>query len=491
MNADRNATREALASDLRKSQDLESHHRWRHYARWCVANEVEPYPTPDGPDGETLLLRYLHAHWLAHGWRGLNILIVGGHVARTFVAAGHKNPRGERWRGYLRAAQKTRPPLAKGRMDGFSEDQVLAVREALASVEVAPEHHWTAAVVALCDVLELPPPSKVGLTDTVLLDNVEVRATELLIAHQGQRVLVISDRQPHHFRVLARAFATAREAGAVALVGTPPGEAAKSWRHRHRERLLGAVGRLRTVAAADMNQAQLAELWEQGTRQRTWLVRFAENPELVRSRQDTAYFLAGMCFGGRYNELSALRFHHMTRSDETGYAFELCAHEHKGGRIAAASGKRAKPMRVEVPHILQVGTEDHPSHCPACALADHLEIRRLHGAASHDFIFVGPKSRAKLDKNEAGRIVRRVFARTEHLVEQLDDRPRRINTRSIRITTATLARLPGLARMSLVELAELLGHQYLSTTVRYVRRNGDYEDLDLVMPIGASTHPEE
>ena len=65
-------------------------------------------------------------------------------------------------------------------------------------------------------------------------------------------------------------------------------------------------------------------------------------------------------------------------------------------------------------------------------------------------------------------------------------RARRIGTRSIRVTLATIARLSG---MSLAEVAEILEHRQLSTTRRYVRIHDEWAESELVLPEAAPVRP--
>jgi hypothetical protein len=276
--------------------------------------------------------------------------------------------------------------------------------------------------------------------------------------------------------------ARTRASDASLCAALTPGEELVRWPWRSlRDRVRGAWWRLTRPLEAGAGVTVPEEWWRTSTPQdREWLVRYAEDPNLERSRQDCAYFFGGLCFGGRYNELKELRFRHLVAEDGYGFQFRLEADEHKGGRISQSQGRRGEALDIHIPHVVAADGTSHATHCPACSFAQHLEVRRLHGGGQPgERVFVGLRSQETLNQKTATDIVKRLWSRVQHLAAE-PEVEHRVGTRSIRITTATLARLEGL---TLAEIADLLGHHLWSTTTGYIERHDDHAGGDLVLAV--------
>jgi hypothetical protein len=208
----------------------------------------------------------------------------------------------------------------------------------------------------------------------------------------------------------------------------------------------------------------------------------------VQRAADSAWFFTSLCAGWRAAELSRLDFSHWEAARRTatseGYEFVLAPEDHKGGRIAIAAGRSGQSLRLFVWHTepdasAVDGTRGHPKSCPACVLERHVELRQqIDLIDPGEPLFVTLEGH-RVSTSQAARIVERIWHRVEHLDAHAS--ARRIGSRSVRITTATMAWVRGL---SLADLAELLGHGRgsYSVTLGYVAAHVREANEALVHP---------
>jgi hypothetical protein len=499
----RSLIREALAAtaadtvSARKARQV-----WSAYEDWCQANGQPVYPSAAPSDeGERMVLRYLFSNVSARGWRKDRYVEVSRAIASAFLAAGYPDPRGDAWRQLREAVIRARPGPAEPPIDAFSEEEVLA---AVAVVAVAGSPDTTeaqaAATLALADVMGWEPnPTRQALRAlTMPRESFKLREDGIVLkAADGHRVLVDRETQPLHYRVLATVLEQVGDAAyPVRDVAPHPGRPAqgRAWLRRQLQLALGRAdqGAPRTKSGGRASDSATASVpafeawWEHAdARDRAWLIANAEDRKLAQSRQDLAYFYVGLANASRHAELSRLTVGGWWRTAD-GYTARLASNEHKGGMLALSRGSRAEQLTICVPH-LDTGCAPH---CPACRLEDHLEVRRRrHRAHGNDPLFVwpgrhySPGTAEPLSGVAARHLMNRLWAQVDaHLDRDGAGRPRRIGTRTIRVTAATIARLRG---MSLPEVADLLHHRQASTTVRYIALNAEYDEADLVLPEAA------
>lgn len=469
---------------------------WIAYEDWCQANGQPVYPAAGSDDGERMLLRYLFSNVSNRGWRKDRFVEVSRFIASAFLAAGHPDPRGDAWRGLREAVARDRPGAAGPSIDAFSEREVLA---AVAAVAVAglpqPLEAQAAATLALADVMgwEPNPTSQARCALSMPGQSFQLREDGIVLTvGSGRRVLVDRDTQPHHYRVLAAVLEQAGDAAfPVRDVAPHPGRPSQG-RAKLRKQLQLALGRAdqaaertkqgaRTTASATASVPAFEAWWGQADAQeRTWLIANAEDRKLAQSRQDLAYFYTGLANASRHAELSRLTVGGWSCTSE-GYTAQLASNEHKGGMLALSRGSRAESITIWVPHL----DGGCAPHCPACRLDDHLEVRRRrHRARDDDPLFVWPGrhyshgTAQPLSSVAAGHLMDRLWGQVAAHLDPDENRPRRIGTRTIRVTAATIARLRG---MSLPDVADLLHHRQASTTMRYIALNAEYDEAELVL----------
>lgn len=414
-------------------------HEWRAFERWSQANSMPTYPPTTDPDGaarpgevpgERMLLRYLHTHVETRSWHVSYARRISGIIARVWIAAGHPDARGERWKRYTaglaRATAAPRTPIA-----AFTEDEVLAIGR-----------------IAL-DARPLNPPQET--------------AAEVL-----RMALELGSSQPFADLPELVPHAASR---ASAAASPPDGEHPRSVREAVTDQWPRALRRLIPGpghASRDSRRAAFDRWWSSATKsQRELLLRGCADPQLIRRAQDIAYFYTGLTFGGRVAELARLRIGWLQRQPDA-IVGTIPGNQHKGGLLALHNGSRPRTLHITIPHAA-----DHPPHCPACRMDDHLNLRALSGAGARDLVFTDSAG-GQLSRRYATAIVQRLYASTNPSPED----GRRINTRSIRVTAATLAREKGL---SILEIAELGNWRQLSTALLYVRHHDPRVDEDLVL----------
>jgi hypothetical protein len=462
---------------------------WRLFERWCEANGQPVYPASGATqaDAEQVLLRYLHSNVFDRDWSGATVKSSGNYVARTLVDGGYVDPRGLRWSAYVKAARKRKGP--QQRISPFTAKQVLALREMLATSSADQQAVEVAAVLVLVDLLALPSSELHSGSSVTRIPRsaFRVRATDLVVEHGTQVIVVDAVRDPVSYRVLHTLL---EMAGPDAVM---PLRASGQSRYAFTTRLRGAWSRTLGPNSEHLSPGiphsstpliPFRQWWERANDgQREWLIRHTEKPFLRRDVRDAAWFFVALCGGARASEMCTLLVRHQVSSTAEGHLLRLEAGEHKGGRIAITSGGAAAPLEILVPHLVlggatNVGSE-HVGHCPACLLDEHLRVLEADGRVGPDDPLFSNRNGVALNGASSSRIVARLWVGVRHLVAEPDGM--RVNTRSLRMTTATLGSAAGL---TLVELADLLHHQRLSTTIGYVHMD-PVSTGQLVMPYAA------
>ncbi|WP_341230516.1 hypothetical protein [Nocardioides salarius] len=505
------AVREAGAP--RSAEDAA--YEWGRYQAWAEVNGISVLPSQkEAAVVENTLLLYLHHHFTERGWSMVTVRNVGGHLARCYMAVGYPDPRGRCWDRYLKACAALRPPGPK--MDVFSEEQMaaLAALERCAVAEPGnPFRLVAAASLALGDLLEWTgsPTTFLRHALDVEANDFLTRAQDIVISHAGRRVVVDPVRHPVHHRVLAQLLDSRDQDGQQ--VEQPSVSALlTAWEQQHAGDRSGTRARSpRTRSGArfrkhlitvyrwlsgctDARDAVLADdvagWWHDADgAERSAAIRLLELGEAgVQHAADSAWFFTAVCAGWRAAEMSRLDFSHWDaarRSATTeGYEFVLAPQSHKSGRIALAAGQSGDPLRLFVWHTgpgatAVDGTRSHPQSCPACMLERHVELRQqIDDVDPDDPLFVTLEGN-RVSTAQAARIVERIWERVAHLDAHAVSR--RIGSRSVRITTATMAWARGL---SLADLADLLGHGRgsYSVTLGYVAAHVREANEALVHP---------
>lgn len=439
----RHAAREQATVELSSTPPAATF-EWRAFVRWAEQHGIPSHPglAPvygagrDGLSGtitgEQILLRYLHLNHETRGWSTMYMRRLSGIIARAWKMAGHDEARTDRWKAYLAAvARRTASPSTL--TSGFTRDEILRIAPAvLSSATPTPDQTFAGDILAIAIQHHIDRPfarlplilDRLPTTDTS--DDVHLQKVRRVATLQWTSALN---------RLSARRL---------------PGKAAE------------------TRAAFD-------EWWANApATQRDLVVRSCYDKHLARNTQDLAYLYAGLPAGSRFAEASRLRIGWLHALPDA-VLVSVPANQHKGGLLAAHHGARPRPLEIVIPHA-----DDHPPHCPACRLNDHLAIRRLAGAPDQARLYTSRG--APLTQPAATRIIRRLFNTVASPHETppgtRPDTSRRISTRSVRVTTATLAYLTGL---SLVEITELGGWRQLSTAQRYIRHHEPRASDELVL----------
>ena len=481
MSAERSEARDRLEHDVRGTTGRrpEMRRAWRLYVSWCDANGQAVYPPPAATraDGEQVLLRYLHSNVLDRDWSGTTVKSEGNYVARTLVDAGYLDPRGARWTAYKRAATQRKGP--QQRVSPFTAEQVLALRKVLATSggeQADRRAAEAAALIVLVDLLGLPASELRWGSSVRCVPHTafRLRATDLIVEYRGQVIVVDAIRDALYFRVLSTLLYMAGPDDHMPLNACGQSRHSFSMRLRRAwHRTMGHSGEawLAGSPPSETPLRLLALWWDRASDERRgWLVRHAERPDLRRDVRDASWLFVALCGGSRANEMSALRVRHLVSSTAEGHLLRLESHEHKGGRIALTSGGPSSALEISVPHLVATdltgGARAHVAHCPACLLDEQLSVLDADGRAGDSDPLFPNSAGAPLNTSSSRRIVLRLWERVRDLSVEPD--LQRVSTRSLRMTTATLGYSAGL---SLVELADLLHHERLSTTIGYIHRD--------------------
>lgn len=490
-------------------------YEWGRYQAWAQVNSISILPSQEEVAViEDALLLYLHHHFKERGWSMVTVKKVGGHLARCYMAAGYPDPRRRRWDRYLVACAALRPPGPK--MDAFSDEQLAALAAFEQRAVAEPGNALrlvAAAALALGDLLNWTgsPTRFLRQALEVEADAFITRAQDIVVSHAGRRVIVDPARHPVHHRVLARLLDSHYQ-DRRQVESSPVAAVLSAWEQQHAGDKAGKSTRTpRTRSSArirkqvitvyrwlsgctDEREAVLVETvagwWRDAdAAERSTAIRLLELGEAgVQRTADSAWFFTSLCAGWRAAELSRLDFSHWEAARRSatseGYEFVLAPQSHKSGRIALAAGASGNTLRLFVWHTetdasAVDGTRGHPESCPACLLERHVELRQqVDIVEPSDPLFVTLEGN-RVSTAQQARIVERIWDRVEYLDAHAS--ARRIGSRSVRITTATMAWARGL---SLADLAELLGHGRgsYSVTLGYVAAHVRQANEALVHP---------
>lgn len=456
---------------------------WRAFDRFCAANGRSAFPdTGDAGSGERLLVRYLHLHAQERHWKASYVRKVSGYISRHWQKAGHPDPRGLLWARLIKAIERSSAAPARP-TDAFTEQEVVAIAEAIAAPRISgPNVLYAASVLLVARALGIGRPlahaghlvdtmTSLSLTDDRLTVDVSGEGRVMGTAFPAGQIIVdglreLGVRNEHsHFLPGGSPDAMLDE------YKSTPRPTRYGWLHSACRRGLARAIYVAREGAMDIPSARSFDDWWEAatTADQNGLIEHVLNRHLSRDLQDLAYFYTALTFGGRYAEMSRLRIGWLTETTD-GYTGQIPANKHKGGLLAVRHGAKPEAIDLLVPHA-----PGHPPHCPACRLTDHLNQRRARGARPRDLVFLSARNTA-LPAQAATKILSRLLAAIE--TDQVPSSPRRIGTRSMRVTTATLARLKGL---SIVEIAQLGHWKQLSTAERYIRVNDPVADQHLVL----------
>ena len=477
----RDEARDGLRASLRGDQ--RATFEWRAFERWATAHELPTHPRPDlDLTGETLLVRYVHTGHELYGWRASYARKVSGIIARTWTRSGHAEARSDRWRALLKGiARRTAAPAAP--VDAFTRSEVTAIAAATSTGPRAaaadPASLLAAAALTTAMILGVQQPFVEMTRVLAALDSAQHASAEQISIQDGaSQHLIGRTENPQRYRLIAVYLQASATTGRDLL--TPGAVSFPRRRSAVSRRGLAGLARLtgqRPAGGGYGAGPRLFDTWWRAASPsgREDLVESIADPDRARRVQDLAYFYTGLCFGGRFAELSRLRIGWLTHHAD-GYHGVVPTHQHKGGLLAVHHGARPRELQLLIPHA-----PHHPPHCPACRLADHLDRRHRDGARPGDQLFLTSR-RTPLGHGSATRIIGRLTAAISRDGQDKQDGQdrRRFNTRSVRVTTATLAYRMG---MSLVEITELGNWRQLSTAQRYVRAHDATADADLVLPI--------
>jgi hypothetical protein len=480
----RSKARSAIAESLRPSDSSQLHHITTFLA-WCETNGIEPGP-PKGhseaaPTAEEVLLVYLHAMHAARGWSHGQVLGVSGSVARFMIGLGHSDPRGVLFKGWMKAHLRE---VGARRLPAVGAVLPAEVRAAtIRDTAIGGKAVRRRAVLALADALldagiVVNPCSGPGMRELGRLRSGAFTLTETQIrVRVGDATAVIGrGRLPAHYDAVA---------AGVALQGDGPlivdSNGAITLLRAAVARVFPGVpvngsGRVRAGTA-------LAEWWTAASREERMHLMARIDGHLPFRIQDATMRLLSISGLHRAAELARLTIGHMRlRADGTGYDYELV--EHKGTEVARARGGRGEPLVCAADH--HAGPADGGPGCsivcPACMLALHLELRLESGATACDPLFVSLNGTAVgqvLTSNAVGRMMRG----TVEDPDREDGSPRRIGSRSARVTGATELRKAG---ASYAEIQAAGGWTDATTAALYVRRHDAFTEARLVLPLDAA-----
>jgi len=478
----RSKARSAIDESLRPDRSQIRHIST--FLAWCETNGIDPGP-PKGhsegaPTAEEVLLVYLHAMHAARDWSHGQVLGVSGSVARYMIGLGHLDPRGVLFKGWMKAHLRE---VGARRLPPVGAVLPAEVRAAtIRDTAIGGKAVRRRAVLALADALVdagivVNPCSGPGMRELGRLRSGAFTLTETQIrVRVGDAVAVIGrGRLPAHYAAVAAGVALLgdgplivdpngaifllRDAVARVFPGVP----------------VNGSGRVRAGTA-------LAEWWTAASREERMHLMARIDGHLPFRIQDATMRLLSISGLHRAAELARLTIGHMRlRADGSGYDYILV--EHKGTEVARARGGRGEPLVCAADHHADPTDGSGCSIvCPACMLALHLELRLESGATERDPLFASLNGTAVgqvLTSNSVGRMMRG----TGEGPDREDGSPRRIGSRSARVTGATELRKAG-ASYAAIQAAG--GWKDATTAALYVRRHDAFTEARLVLPLDAA-----
>lgn len=424
----------------------EDRYRWSLYERWCEVQNLQPLRgSGANPSPEMCLLMFLRAHETQRKSSHKTLSHLASAVGLHYEASGLPDPRGEETTIYLQDARRRLGGRRAKPTDAFTWAQVKSFAGTRAGFPLGPRVPWLTATAAVLDLAGLEvAPSDVRLVWSV--DRADIDWSEGRISFWVGRSLVEAslDEHPQHYRALQAVLQDCTRTHPFRVVSSKPSKAT--------ERLTAALGR----AGGQRGEAWLGHI----------------DPYYLNVIQAVAYLMLGALTGHRHAELRRLTVG-MIQELPDGYTYTL--HQHKGQALSSHRGGRQRPWCVDVPH-LRVHSEC-AAYCPACCLRRHVQQRLLEGARLHDPLFVGHDRQSKLTRATATVWVKQAWEATK---DQTSLTTPTCGTRMLRVTAATL----GLERgMSIGQIADLLHHKKLRTTMLYVRRLDERAVEEFTLPL--------
>lgn len=300
------------------------------------------------------------------------------------------------------------------------------------------------------------------------------------------RHLVDAERQPQMYTALVAAL---HMAGTTAFPLAPPPNDEDSRPDSTRLKLdraslLEAWARAFPMLSADSgahrpSAAMLREQIAASTAQdRVWWLAQVDEWMWLR-RRNAAYALGGIVNARRHIELERLTLGDMRATPDGGFRYEIVD---KGSRIAVQRGGKARTITRSIGHL----SDDHAdcqAHCPACAMRDHIEVRRRSGAGDDAPLFLGLDGTV-LGRDGGNNIMKGLAELVKDLDNNPDGTPRSYSTRTMRTTGATLAFRAGMSPRQIAD--EVTGHRTEDQAALYVRRHDPFS-CELVLPLDQVT----
>ena len=463
------------------------------YTRWCDANSQPALPSdaPDAPTPSQVLLRYLHCNSQERGWAHGTCSHVSLVVAQYVMKHGHDDPRDVRVRAWLKARLRETGKRAQRPVDALTLDEV---KTAAATPTKRSSAHLSRrrALIALADLLEeaelLHANPMVAGRDVITMrhlqaDAFDVGEERIRVTIKNDVLTILRERTPVHFEAVRTALNEA-DGRTYPLLPDDSDDVHRRTDDRTADRSLmhQALRRLEptleTVAGGvQVSTPAAAAWWAASTRAQRLRLMARLDGSLNERVQDLAYFLTGVVNMHRHAELARLTLGHMVPR-AGGYDYTL--EQHKGGEHAQRWGSKVKPIHGALDHAAD-DPQNCPVTCPACAMDNHLALRREDGGQDADPLFISYVGTAKgqVLHTAAGRSILRRYAELIGATTNEDGSARRISSRSMRVTAATLLRDAGASYLELMEAGSWSSPLYAAL---YVRRNDAWSGT-LVLPM--------
>jgi hypothetical protein len=439
------------------------------YERWCAANNLNPIPEPGGPTPEQQLLVYLQAMSIERTWAYTNMQLAASAAVSYMVKIGCENPRTQRVRQWLKAYRNKHGIVRERPVDAITLEEIRAA----AVYQPTALALSRAALLAICDASGDSLPEGQALNPFTFEHRARVAqltgdaftATSTSIKvdiGSGETIPISKNRLPAHHRAVA---------AALEAEGLTPLQERQTFGVRHIQWALNGI--VASSRQFTMPITEAAEWWKTTNRDEHLRLLRSLDLDAIKHASDNALRLIALNGLHRTSELRRLNVGDpVLRVDGTGYDYTLT--EHKGALVAAAQGGQATPMHVSVDHITS-DTDKCPPTCPACALTLHLQHRRDAGAHDSDPLFTTTGKR--ITKNG----VSAAIARAADNTITIEGKPRRISSRTARVTGATELRKAGASIEEVMAAGSWRGPAVMAL---YLRRHNPAEETELVLELG-------
>lgn len=434
----------------------------RVYETWCEANRLPPYPP--GDTGERQLLRFLHSNHSQHDWSWGTCTNYALGVAQSYARNGRADPRGQRVRAWLLAVKRHhagRP--AAPRTDALTDDQIVAAASVVPGQTQDRQVVRLRGLIAVAEALNVDPTVYGTALQRLARAAFQVREDDVIITDAtGQRHLLDRHMAPEFFAALTMALKCAGDAELP--LSDSSDHSKRPLTVRDTRKLRAAWDRAAphgSPRVVDSVGAWRAAFSASTAEDRTWWLMFVD-PDYGHHVQDVAYLLVNVETAFRHQTAKQQTLAQVARTTE-GFSEEVPARQHKGGVQTIQRGGPVRNLNKPVGH-LRDEEATCPAHCPACALDRHLQVRRRHGGADADPLWVTRQGRA-LALGPANRRLRAILGAP---AARADGSPQVIGTRSLRVTAATLARQMGMTPTQIAAL--VTDHRQDATAELYIRR---------------------